>query len=453
VLSFAPAAPGSVHGQWLSHVLLYGAYALGGDLGLRLFAGAIAALTFGLLLLIGRLLRGTPRTTAVGALLAAGIAANNLGLRAQLFSYLLLALVYLLLTLRRQHPRAVYALPIVFALWANLHGAFLTGLALVGLHAGDALLDGVVAAWQKRPFVRGGIGALWAMLGASALAAGLNPLGLTVYTYVWSIASYASSKTLIPEWQPTTIQDFTGQALAVSAALVALVIWQSRRPARRLDILTLLVFGLLALTSQRQVVWWGFLAGPILASYAASIRGLKPASTIGGRCTTEDLDVRPRPQRAPLANWLLAALLTLVAVTSPVWRPALAARADGGASSALSTPAGVVRAAAALPDGARMFVFQPWTGYVAWRLWPHQQSMMDARFETHPTWVWDEYQAVSTARADWEQILARYQIDYLVLDAGQQDLLTSLALRSGHWSAIYQDEVGAILQRSPEASR
>src|SRR3954451_14724906 len=70
VLSFAPAAPGSVHGQWLAHVLLYGAYALTGETGLRLFAGAIAASTFGLLMVTGRALGGSTRTTALGALLA-----------------------------------------------------------------------------------------------------------------------------------------------------------------------------------------------------------------------------------------------------------------------------------------------------------------------------------------------------------------------------------------------
>jgi hypothetical protein len=72
---------------------------------------------------------------------------------------------------------------------------------------------------------------------------------------------------------------------------------------------------------------------------------------------------------------------------------------------------------------------------------------MDARFETHPSWVWDEYQAVSTGRADWEQILARYDIEYLVLDTGQQLFLADHALKSGRWVLLYQDNVGAILGR------
>jgi hypothetical protein len=459
VLSFAPAAPGAVHGQWLSHVLLYAAYALGGDLGLRLFAGGIAALTFGLLLAVGTLRDGTTRTTAVGALLAVFIAANNLGLRAQLFSYLLLALVSLLLTMRQRHPRAVFALPIVFAIWANLHGAFLMGLALLGLHAADETLDGLTAAWATRPFAWRGPLRLWAILGLAVLAAGLNPLGLTVYSYIWSVASNGSNTALISEWQPTTIQDFTGQALATAGLLLALVMWKSKRPVPRLDVVTLVAFGLLALTSQRQVVWWGLLAGPILAGYAAALPWPSLSTPTHTNATSRVGTASSPPPRTgegsgvggsarpASANWLLATLLSLVAVASPIWRPGIAAQIDGGASSTRSTPSGVATAASTLPPGARMFVSQPWTGYVAWRLWPAQQSMVDARFEAHPTWVWDDYQAVSTARADWDQILDRYAVEYLVLDAGQQDLLARLALRSGQWAALYQDDTGVILQR------
>jgi hypothetical protein len=448
VLSLAPAEPGSVHGQWLAHVLLYAAYALGAESGLRLFAGGIATLAFGLLVLAGQALGGTARTSALGALLAVFVAANNLGLRAQLFSYLLFAVVYLLLTLRHRHPRALFALPLVFALWANLHGAFLMGLLLVSLYAGDALLEALTAAFaasRGQAAVWREPGVLFAVLAASILAAACNPLGPGVYTYVWSIASYASSKTLIPEWQPTTIQDFGGQALAGASLLLVLVLWKSQRPVRRLDVLALLTFGSLALTSQRQVVWWGMLAGPILAGYAAALPrpGWLPDMQPPHPCEGEE----PGAGVSSVPNWLLAGLLIVAALLAPVWRPALADRLDGGASAALSTPSGVAGAAATLPEGARMFVFQPWTGYFAWRLWPRQQSLMDARFETHPSWVWDEYQAVSTGRADWEQILARYDIEYLVLDTGQQFFLADRALKSGHWALLYQDNVGAILGR------
>jgi hypothetical protein len=136
-----------------------------------------------------------------------------------------------------------------------------------------------------------------------------------------------------------------------------------------------------------------------------------------------------------------------VALASPLWRPALASRVAGSSDAALYGPARVADAAARLPEGARMFVFQPWSGYLAWRLWPRQRPMIDSRFEAHPSWVWDDYQAVSAGRADWEQILARYEVEYLVLEAQEQAFLAHLALQTGRWVPLYQDEVGVVLVR------
>jgi hypothetical protein len=440
VLSTAPAAPGSVHGQWLSHVLLYAAYALTGETGLRLAVGLLAALVFGLVMAAGSALGGTPRAVALGALLASGVAANNLGLRAQVFSYVLFALVSLLLVWRHRYPRALYGIPLVFAAWANLHGAFLTGLILIGLHAAHAALGAIVARLKGQPASWRDPLSLLVVLALSVLATSLSPLGVGVYPYVWSIATYSSSKTLIPEWQPTTIQSYAGQAMAAGSLLIGLVLWKTRRAVDRFDVLVLLVFGALALTSQRQVVWWGLVAGPILARYASAL------PTPGWLTPTQpDPSAQSSTRGGP--NLILAAVLVAFALASPLWRPALAARIDGASAERLYAPSGVVDAAATLPEGARLYVFQPWTGYVVWRLWPHQQSMVDARFETHPDAVWDDYLAIGAGRADWEQILERYQIEYLVLEAEQQGYLARLALRSGRWVQVYRDAAGLILKK------
>lgn len=438
VVSFGPVAPGSVQGQWLAHVLQYGAYALGGEIGLRLAAGVVAALAFGLVMAAGRIVGGTPRTVAFGALLAVVAVANNLGLRAQLFSYAMFALVYLLLALRHRHPRVLSALPIVFAVWSNLHGAFLAGLLLIGLHAAVETLE-VVAGRPQR--WREPLG-LVVVLGLSVLATSLSPLGFGVYPYIWSIASYSASKSLIPEWQQTTLQDYAGIALAATAVVIGVTLRASRRPVSRIDVAVLLAFGCFALTSQRQVVWWGLAAGPIFARYAAAVplpRWLAPA---------DDRADGAGAARRGAMNGLFATALLGLALAAPFWRPVLAAELIAPSASTLYAPRGVADAASALPEGARMFVFQPWTGYIAWRLWPHQQSLMDARFETHPAWLWDEYQAISTVRDDWPQLLDRYRVEYLVLSVEQQRDLAHAALEHRRWVQIYADDVGIILMKA-----
>ena len=67
--------------------------------------------------------------------------------RPQMVSYFFLALLLLLLTLaRRRRAWLLWPCPILFALWANLHGSFLLGLAI--------LLLEVIAAVVRRGWGR-----------------------------------------------------------------------------------------------------------------------------------------------------------------------------------------------------------------------------------------------------------------------------------------------------------
>jgi len=68
---------------------------------------------------------------------------------------------------------------------------------------------------------------------------------------------------------------------------------------------------------------------------------------------------------------------------------------------------------------------------------PRYKVFMDGRIEIFPDRVWQEYDAVTRGRADWEAILARYQVDCLVLDKGgyHAGLLPQVE-RSANWQAI-----------------
>lgn len=482
-LGFAPTIPGAVHSQWLAHVVLYGWYGLGGETGLRVGVGLTAVVTFWLVVVTGRRAGGTGRTAALGALLALLCAANNLSARAQLFSYLLLVLLALLLVERRRHPRLVAAILPLFALWANLHGAFVLGLALLGLHAladaaagrlGGRGAQARVGSWASTSptrlperWLRSTLG--WAaLLLASVGATAVSPLGLGVYGYVWSVVSSPSTARLVSEWASPTLDSYSGRALAAATAVTLLVLWRSGRRLTSVEAATLLLFGALALTGQRYVVWWGLLAGPVVARHAAALRvpGLPLAPAAPARAS-----------EWRLLNAILAGLLVLAAAGAPVWRPALAARIEADAPADWA-PVGAVEALAALPDaraeahaaragggveahaalpdadarsagrpGRRLFVYQPWSGYAAWRLWPQLQPMTDVRIEAHPTTVWAEYLAVSAGQDGWEAILARYDVDVLLLERRQQAALAAEAARSARWSLHYQDGDALVFAR------
>src|SRR5262249_35983438 len=69
------------------------------------------------------------------------------------------------------------------------------------------------------------------------------------------------------------------------------------------------------------------------------------------------------------------------------------------------------------PTG-RVFTRFEWSEYITWSLGPDFTVFMDGRIEIFPDEVWDEYSAVTSGRADWQKILDKYQVDYLLIDAG-----------------------------------
>src|SRR5262249_17230635 len=70
---------------------------------------------------------------------------------------------------------------------------------------------------------------------------------------------------------------------------------------------------------------------------------------------------------------------------------------------------------ARLPTG-RVFSRLEWGEYLAWSLAPQFRVFMDGRIEIYPDDVWAQYAAVTSGRANWEELLDRYQVDALVLD-------------------------------------
>lgn len=436
VLAHAPAVAEHPNGQWLAQVLLYLVYSEAGPVGLRTVTALLIGAAFGLVLATARAAGGTPRRAACAVLLGALMAGSNFTVRSQVFSYLLFAWLALVLQLAPRRPRLLLALPPTFAVWANLHGAFVFGLVLVGLHVVGDVIEAAIGRARGEDADLGRVGRLALALVGSAAAACLNPLGPKVYGYVVSAAGDPSARSLIAEWQPTTLHDPTGAFFFGSVLLLFVAILTGRRPIGAGEASVLLGFGLLGLESGRYVVWWALLLPPILARHAAAIRLPRVLCAAGA----------PRSAGSPV-NLAVAGLIVLLAGLAPFWPSGAVEPLLGVRSSAAYAPSGAADFLATLPEGARLFHLQRWSGYLAWRLWPRQQPMLDGRVEAHPGRVWADYTDAELGVATWQAILERYGVDYLVLDPLAEARLVGLAEQSGRWGALYRDDGAVVLGR------
>ncbi len=239
ILSFAlPAATYWPNHEWLSQVLLYGLYQCGGFALASLAVGAVLAATGALLL--GAMRCPMERRFAI-LLIALPWIVAALSVRPQVLTLLAMAATLLLLV------RGVFwALPLVFLLWANMHGGVVLGGLLMCGWCAATLLFG-----DRRSLIR-----LAVATAACGLATLLTPMGLHIITF--PIESVHRLKQLqLTEWLPPGFSGWQNwyfwAALAATLGILLLNWRRLHSPLQRKLALVTALFAVMACMSSRNV--------------------------------------------------------------------------------------------------------------------------------------------------------------------------------------------------------
>lgn len=191
--------------------------------------------------------RGRGRGAAVAGVLAASLVLQNHAARPQTVAFAL-GVVAVGLFLRpsrsRWAPLAWWAL---LAVWANVHGSFLVGLALAGC--------GVLRPGARRAGLLA--------LGAALVGSLCTPWGDALFVYAWENSSRPAARGLA-EWGRPGL-DAVG--LRLWPALAALGWWGLRARPPAWQVLPVLGLAALACTGVRHAAWVGLVAGPIAAGW------------------------------------------------------------------------------------------------------------------------------------------------------------------------------------------
>jgi hypothetical protein len=216
--------------EWLSELLMYGAWRYGGWSGLILLFGTAAAALYAIVTL--HLLRWQrPGAAALMMVyLSIGLAQSLLA-RPHLLALPILAAWLIALLRARERERAPpLAFAILMFVWANMHGSFVFGLAL----AGGLGMEALVAA---PPSDRLRVIRQWGLFGIVSLAAAMaTPAGLDGLLYPFYVNNL-SLLSLISEWQPARFGGVNGLEVLLLSGLFFLFLRPVRIPVLRLLIL------------------------------------------------------------------------------------------------------------------------------------------------------------------------------------------------------------------------
>jgi hypothetical protein len=449
LFSFTRAGEPWAYQSWLMEVVFYLLVRAGALPLVVMFHALTITSAYGLLLRVNqRASGGDTRWAALATVAAAAIGVTNWNPRPQTVSFFLFGLTLFIIDrhqaaaereatgpqpsgrLRRWVglARVIWWLPPLFALWANAHGGFVFGFALLGLY----LLAQLIAWARKRSGIPSSLLLVALLCGAATM---LTPLGVGMVNYVLGFFRHPVTQTLNMEFMPPTVRTLDGQLFfGFLAIFIGSLLVTGYRPGM-VESLRLVVFGGLALMYRRNPAWFGFVAAPSLAAawhHWTLCRGATGT----------------RSQGRPAFNRVLAALLVLLAVLSLPWlRPHLSLPEWRRAFVSRDTPVKAVEFLRGLPQPMRVFNEQGYGSYMIWAS-PEIPVFVDPRIELYPPEQWDDYFALTGARYDWEAIAHRYGVDTLLLRRDTQEPLVNAATADEDWEQIYEDEQSIIFLRN-----
>ena len=444
-----------VEQQWLYEVVVATLVRLGGNGLASLVLGLVGALALLVAALAVPRRAHVPKGWSAASMVLCGLMAGMaLGVRAETVSALGVAVTLLIVQRWRDGNRwAVWLLPPMYLLWANLHAGFIAGLGVLAftlvVHrgsrsrtapvAGDLSLAvicvGAAAAAVLLGLVAGAaiLVLLWAvfrpvpidpgvsrrpLLIASVAAAALtlvNPAGPGLYGYIAETVSNPIISQLVSEWQSPNFHDMLTRLIEVVAALLVLVWLLGRRP-RVPDILLATAAFLFTLQAVRNVSLFAVVAIPILSEYGAAAWAARAPIGLRRRLGT----------RLPGAVALVAAIAVSaasIAVMAPQASAASAAQFEQ-----THEPETAADYVAANFPGQRLFSSDGDAGYLAYRFPTGRVVFVYEEIGIFGTGPLTDYLDIATISGPWKTLLAKYDLRHAILGSGSADVSALLEL-------------------------
>jgi len=395
--------------EWLSQVIFYGVYRLGGLAMLSLFAAALIVTAW----IITWNLAGGPVLRRLAILLPALVpASEHWAPRPHAFSLLFLPLAVWLILRRRYF----WLIPLFFV-WANCHGGVLLGLVVSAAALGAAL-------FHEPPASRASTLKIAGLAFAGCVAAvSLTPLGLSFWVEIprslARIRQYPLDEWLAPRLSELPLAPFW---VLAAAFCVLLIVNRRRVSTRQTAILCLpaLVLLPMALSAVRNV-------GPFLMFAAPAVCGLLPERAFAALN-------RPERKNRPALNFGLAAFATLMAVVAIGY----AYRFQVDHLKWTPLPEASLRALRQCPDN--LYNRYDEGGYLIW-FEPGRRVFLDGRQDPYePSLVLDQIRVETSG--DYANTFSTHHIRCAYLPTTSP---VAARLSSSGWSALYRDASWVVL--------
>jgi hypothetical protein len=445
--------------EWLTEVLMFAVFKLTGWGGLVTVFSLVMTAALGFAY-CGAARRGAhPFVACAATLLGALATAPIWGVRPQMISFLFTSIFVFVLddyarddhgrddhSFADRRRRTLWLLVPVMLVWANMHGGFALGLALVALAGAGVVLDELLRgdATQtdeerapRAPRIR----RAWARLrplclvfATCAAVVPLNPNGVRLFAYPFETISSRAMQRYIIEWFSPDFHQPYAHALAILLFATFAALALSPKRARAGELLLVCVSAYAALRAWRNIPLFALVAIPPLAEHSWSF--------INDRLRSRRDEARPTVgTKMTVGLALNAALLVCVPLGLCVARVVSVAR-NQSAVEAEKFPAGAVEFMRAHAEMDRAFNAYGWGGYVIWKLYPQRRVFIDGRADVYGDALVEKYLSAENGERGWRATLDEYNVNAAMIRPDAP--LASLLEADAGWRKVYEDKQAAI---------
>jgi hypothetical protein len=260
------------------------------------------------------------------------------------------------------------------------------------------------------------------------------------------------------EWQPPRINEAVGIVLFYGPFFITwLVLLGAARKPDLVDLVLVVTFSVLGLSSLRNGAWFALIAAPVVARYYPTIDFSTLMQAIRrfsfGRRLLNRLAARREtaaPIRYRLNRQIAVLLLTIVVLVCPWVYPHLGNPAFGNTLWEPNTPVSAMDYIEQQRLEGNIYHPQIYGDYLIWRLWPRQRSFVDGRVHLFASSVIRDYR-LAFIDTHWEERLSRYDIKYLLLSKEEEENRAMIqSAREGGWNLLYEDVTSILFERVNE---
>jgi hypothetical protein len=460
-----PGHAWAIH-EWLAELLMARTYDLFGIFGLKLWKFACTSLTIVLLAMAEAETGAEPPLQAGILLVSAAALMPMMQFRPQLYTYIFLAALMALLARENFRRRAPLWLAVpILALWVNLHGGFVIGVAVLAIYTGVVIVEEIVA---RDGFQRSVRLSIVTVAGAAATLA--NPYGWQAWVHVVGALNDPVTRKEMVDWQP-----LMQVVLANLHSLHSGVIFFSLVVVIMVGLALVFVItprggdlALIAVAAAMSAAAFNVLRNMPLAVIAAAAPLARHLHLLGEKIRRF---ANPSPSPTATSTAPTPATITAAAPVAPATAVSRATTHFNYAGQALFIAAALILtfgrggllspqipAAMDFPAGAIAFMqthrlrgnvlarFE-WGQYVLFHMASSSRVFVDGRVDlVYPTRVIHQYIDFFGGAPGGARILDSYPNDYVLMPAGSPADRT-VSVRPD-WKLIYRDPVAALFART-----